>query len=52
MEAVIRFVFSTLFFTGAAYIMNKYGLNVVDQPFDFITVLACLAIGNVVMDFK
>lgn len=49
MEAVIRFVFSTLFFTGAAYIMNKYGLNVIAQPFDFIMVASCFAIGNAVL---
>ena len=48
----IKIVVSVAFYMGAAYVMNKYGLNVVDQPFDFITVLACLAIGNVVMDFK
>ena len=48
----VKIVVSVAFYTGAAYVMNKYGLNVVDQPFDFILVLACLAIGNVVMDFK
>lgn len=49
MEAVIRFGVSVAFCTGAAYVMNKYGLNVMDQPFDFIIVVACFAIGNAVL---
>ena len=51
-SVVVSMVFYMVFYMGAAYVMNKYGLNVVDQPFDFILVLACLAIGNAIVDFK
>lgn len=52
MEAVIRFGVSVAFCTGAVYTMNKYGLNIVDQPFDFIVVIVCFVIGNTVLGLK
>lgn len=49
----MKHVIAIFLYMGAAYILNKYGLNVIDQPFDFIILMAVLSVAQTVlqMDF-
>ena len=46
---MLKFLLGTVAIMPSMYVLNKYGLNVIDQPFDFIVTIVFLAIANGIM---
>lgn len=42
----MNYIVAIVCYTGAAYILNKYGLNVIDEPFDFCLLMLVMSIGH------
>lgn len=45
----MKYLISLPFFMGTAYILNKYGLNMMDHPLDFILTMSLMSIGQFII---
>jgi len=45
----MKHVIVIFLYMASAYILNKYGLNIIDQPFDFIILTTLMSVAPVIL---